>query len=179
MSVIPVAEVKTRLNKTTTADDVELQAMLDAAEAEYARLVAPLTTQTFRYDGSKTIILPRNVTVTAVKYPDGTAVPLTELYHNPNSGVLDWAPYRTSTSTYMVWNGALNVIDVTFTTSLPVQDREAILSDVAGLFASTQRGNSAGALPGQGYEAGLEERTTPVTLFPRIKALAAAYTGVG
>lgn len=177
MSVLAVADVKARLNKTTTADDAELQAMLDAAEAEYARLVSPIGSDTFRYDGTGPIILPRNATVTSASYLDGTPIPLADLYHNRNSGVLEWNAYRTSTSTYMVWDGALRDINVTFSTTLPAQDREAILADVAGLFAATQRGNSPGALP-TGYESGLEDRTTPITLFPRIKALAAAYSGV-
>lgn len=178
MSVLAVADVKLRLNKTTNVDDVELQDMLDAAEAEYSRLVSPIGTQTFRYAGTQPIILPRNATVTAVAYSDGAAIPLADLYHNKNSGLLDWDYHRTSTSTHMVWNGWLQHIDVTFTTTLPAQDREAILADVAGYFAATQRGNSAGALPGTGYEAGFEDRSTPITLFPRIKALAAAYGGV-
>lgn len=179
MSVIPLADLKSRLNKTTTADDVELQSILDAAEGEYARLVAPLVSTTIRYDGTRPIILPRNATVTEVTYLDGTVIPLADLYHNPISGVLDWEPYRTSTSTYMVWDGALTQINVTFTTTLPAQDREAILADAAGYFAATQRGNSGGALP-PGYEAGLtDDRSSPITLFPRIRALAKAYAGVG
>lgn len=177
MSVLSVADVKTRLNKTTAVDDIELQAMLDAAEAEYAAWVGPIVGDTYRYDGTRTIILPRNATVTAVAYPDGTPIPLADLFHNRNSGVLDWAPYRTSTSTYMVWDGALTVIDVTFAVTLPPHHREAILADVAGYFAATQRGNSGGALP-PGYESGLEDRTTPITLFPRIRALGSSLAAV-
>lgn len=178
MALPTLADVKARLNKTTTADDAELQSMLDAALAEYSARVAPLTTSTYRYDSGREVILPRGATVTAVAYTDGTAVPLADLHHNPNSGVLRFHLYRTSTETEMWWGGA-PAVDVTFTTTLPAHHREAILADVAGLFAATQRGNSPGALPGSGYESALEDRTTPVTLFPRIKALAAEFATAG
>lgn len=174
MSVIPLAEAKTRLNKAAavTTDDVELQAMLDAAESEYADWVAPLVGKTLRYDGGgERLILPRNVTaVTEVTYADGTVVALSDLDFDVDTGILHKVAGTFTT-------GQRNV-RVTFTVALPAHHREAILADVAGYFAATQRGNSGGALP-PGYEAGFEDRGTPLVLFPRIRALAAAYAGVG
>lgn len=174
MSLVTLAEVRTAaLNKTTAVDDVEIQRMIDAAEADYAEKVGPLTTQTVRLDGGfSTLILPRNAaTVTAVSYGDGTAVTLTDLYFDAKSGLLHAG--KVSRFTY----GTRNVL-VTFTVALPAHHRETIIADVAGYFAATQRGNSGGALPG-GYETAYEDRTTPVALFPRIKALAESYASIG
>lgn len=169
MSVLTVAQVKARLNKTTAEDDAELQEMLDAAEAAYAERVGPIGTKTLRYDGGRSsIILPLNANVTEVEYEDGTPVSLDDLDYNESAGILYWPGGSFAA-------GSRNVL-VTFTASLPAHHKEAILSDVAGLFAATQRGNTPGALPG-GYEAGFEERTTPLVLFPRIRALASPGIG--
>lgn len=174
MSLVTLAEVRTSaLNKTTTADDGELQRMIDAAESYYAEKVGPLTTQTVRLDGGfSTLILPRNTAaVTAVSYSDGTAVTLADLDFDAGSGLLHAG--KVSRFTY----GTRNVL-VTFTTALPAHHRETIIADVAGYFAATQRGNAPGALPG-GYETAYEDRTSPVVLFPRIKALAESYASIG
>lgn len=170
MPLPDVASVKLRLNKTTTVDDAELQDKLTAAIGEYEEWVGPTSgPRTQRFSGGGTqIILPRNVTaVTAVSYTDGTVVPLAGLDFDPKTGILGWG-YGTAGRFPA---GIRNVI-VTFSVDLPINHRETIAADVAGYFAATQRGGSRGALPGSGYEAAYEERSTPVVLFPRIRALA-------
>lgn len=167
MSVTPLSAAKARLNKSSAVDDAELQEMLDAAEAEYQDTVGPIGAKTLRYDGGRsTIILPLNSTVTAVEYDDGTAVDLADVYVD-DSGILRW-----ETGTAGVFTHGVRNVKVTIDVTLPAHHREVILADVAGLFAATQRGNSPGALPA-GYEAGFEDRSTPVVLFPRIRQLAA------
>lgn len=166
---LTVAALRTRLNKTTTVDDVELQDMLDAAIAYYARVVGPTVNGSVRLDGGPVLILPRNITsLTSITYSDGTTVPVASVDFEATTGLLRH-PFR---------RGARNVT-VDFTTAVPVDHQEVILADVAGYFAATQRGGSPGALPGVGYESGLEDRSSPVVLFPRIAALAKSYAKVG
>ena len=170
MSTIPLSDVKARLNKTLTVDDVELQDMLDAAEAYYADLFGAVGTSTLRYDGGPVIVLPVNTTaVTAVGYTDGTFVDLDDLDFDPASGLLRY-PFT--------W-GSRN-LSVTFTTALPAHHREAILADVAGYFAATQRGGGTVAprFPGEGYGEAYDSPGAPLTLFPRIAALAAQYPAI-
>ena len=173
-AVVTVAQVRARLNKTLTVDDAEIGEMIDAAEAEYASLVGPIATKTLRFDGGRaSLILPVNAaTVTAVSYADGTVVNVADLALDTDTGLLHWgygtAGYFTA--------GARNV-SVTFTVTVPANHKEAIIADVAGYFAATQRGNS-GALPTDGYSAAYESPGAPLTLFPRIQALAARFPSI-
>lgn len=172
MSVIDVSSVKDRLNKSLSVDDGELQDMLDAAEAEYAALVGPLSGKTLRFDGGgRRLILPVNATaVTAVSYTDGRSVDVADLDFDPDAGILHSRGFTA---------GSRNVI-VSFTVDLPDNHREAIIADVAGYFAATQRGTgSAGPrLPGEGYVDAYDAPGTPLTLFPRIRALAAGFPSI-
>ena len=174
MAVVTVAQVRERLNKTLTVDDGEIADMIDAAEAEYADWVGPLAGRTLRYNGGGTVLtLPVNATaVTAVSYTDGTTVNVADFDFDPDTGLLHWGY---NTAGYFP-AGSRNVL-VTFTVTVPANHLETIVADVAGYFASTQRGSNVGALPG-GYEAGYEDRSTPVVLFPRIRALAGSFPGV-
>lgn len=169
--VVTVAQVRTRLNKTTTVDDPEITEMIDAAEAEYAEQVAPIASRTLRFQGgAQRLVLPLTATaVTAVAYTDGTAIAAGDMDFDAGTGILHW---RYGTRGYFTSD-----VLVKFTVSVPAHHREAILADIAGYFAATQRGNSGGALP-PGYEGGFEDRTTPIVLFPRIRALASADVGV-
>jgi hypothetical protein len=169
-----LAELKLRLGKTLTVDDAELRSMLDAAVAEYEEWIGPVGTKTLRYDGGGTrLILPVNASaVTAVAYTDGTAVDAADLDFDSSSGLLHWGYGTVGAFT----SGSRNVL-VTFTVTLPANHREAILADVAGYFAATQRGGGAGpSFSSEGYE--LPYQTTPQTLFPRIRALAASYPSI-
>lgn len=173
-NVISLADVKARLNKGLTVDDDELRDMLDAALAEYREWVGPVGTKTLRYDGGReTLILPLDATITSVAYADGTTVNLADLDFDDGSGLLHWAH---GTSGWFAY-GRRNVL-VTVNVTLPAHHREAILADVAGYFAATQRGGTVGALPDNGYQSGYEERSTPIVLFPRIRALAASYPSI-
>lgn len=173
MSTIGVSEVKARLNKTLTVDDAELQDMLDAAEAEYQEWVGPIGTKTLRYDGGRaTLILPVGATVTAVAYDDGTAIDMADLYHATDTGLLHWGYNTVGYFTA----GARNVL-VTFTVTLPANHREAILADVAAYFSVSQRGGVGGR---PDFDATGDEPAafSPVTLFPRIRDLAARYPSI-
>ena len=176
MSVIPLSAVKLRLNKTTIEDDVEIQEMIDAAEAEYARLIGPLTGSVTEkhHGGGSSVILgsPHATALTAAAYSDGTAIALTDLDLDATTGIVYWGYNTAGSFAY----GSRNVT-ITYTVALPVNHREAIIADVAGYFAATQRGSAPGALP-TGYESSYEDRSTPLTLFPRIKALAARYPSI-
>lgn len=173
MSVILLAEAKLRLNKTTTVDDTELQAMLDAAEAEYVELIGPLTgTVVEKASGGHALIIlsdPRATALTSVVYDDGTVVDVADLDLDTSTGILHWGYNTAGSFTY----GSRNVT-VTYTVSLPANHREAIIADVAGYFAATQRGSSSAGprLPGEGYGDAYEAPGSPLTLFPRIRALA-------
>lgn len=171
-----LADLRERLNKTTTADDVELGQMIDAAVAEYVELIGPLTgTVVEKASGGQTSIIlsdPRATALTSVVYTDGTVVDVADLDLDTATGILHWGYNTAGSFTY----GSRNVV-VTYTVSLPDNHREAIIADVAGYFAATQRGAVTGALP-TGYEASYEDRSTPLVLFPRIRALASRYSGI-
>ena len=179
MSVIGVDEVKQRLGKTLSVDDGELADMIDAAEAEYAQLVGPLEgTVVEKHHGGGTSLILRNPAasaITAAAYSDGIAIDLDDLDLDTTTGILHWAYDTAGSFTY----GSRNVT-VTYTVSLPANHREAIIADVAGYFAATQRGNSSLAprLPGEGYAAAYEAPGAPMTLFPRIHALAARMPSI-
>lgn len=177
MTEVSPDEVKLRLGKTTSDDDGEIEDMIAAAEAEYAELIGPIGETTARFHGGqKSIILPAGVTaVTAAAYDDGTTIDLDDLDLDTRTGILHWGYNTAGRFTY----GSRNVT-LTYTVALPANHREAIIADVAGYFAATQRGNSSLAprLPGEGYAAVYEAPGAPMTLFPRIRALAAKMPSI-
>lgn len=179
MSTVTLAAVKTRLNKSSgiTADNDEIQEMIDAAEAEYAEWVLGLpgqtpiasTSVTQKFNGgTSTLVLraPHVSAITAAAYSDGSTLTYTDLDLDPLTGIVGWAY---NTAGYFT-RGTRNV-SVTYTLGpLPANHREAIIADVAGYFQGTQNGPVG--LPGdEGYQEAWN--STPVTLFPRIRALAA------
>lgn len=167
MAVVTLAQVRSRLNKTAPSpeDDADIEDMIDAAEAEYASVVGPLPgSKTVRLDGGPVLILPPGSTaVTAAAYSSGTTIPLTDLDLDPDAAILHGRFAA----------GSRNVVLTVTIGPLPPNHREAIAADVAGYFAATQRGGQRSALPAEGYAEGFgQERTTPLTLWPRIRALA-------
>lgn len=164
--VATIDDVKARLNKTTVVDDVELQSMLDAALARYADKIGRVGTFDVRLSGGRTLILPRRTQAVTFAYVDGGTLP-TDVDVDYDSG-LAYGSFS---------YGARNIV-ATVTVVPPADHVEAILADVAGYFAATQRGNGPSALP-NAYEAAYESPSTPLTLFPRIDALAASYARVG
>jgi len=167
-----LAQVRGRLNKTapSPADDADILDMIDAAEAEYASVVGPLPgSKTVRLDGGPVLILPPgSAAVTAAAYSNGTAINLADLDIDPDTAIL----YGSLSP------GFRNVVLTVTIGSLPANHREAIIADVAGYFAATQRGGQRSALPAEGYAEGFgQERTTPLTLWPRIRALAPVRIG--
>ena len=176
-AVVTVAQVRARLNKTLTVDDTEIGEMIDAAEAEYAALVGPITEKTLRFDGGRaSLILPVNAaTVTAVSYSDGTVVDVADLELDADTGILHWGY---DTAGYFTF-GARNV-SVTFTVTVPANHKEAIIADVAGYFAATQRGGRTGgtAFPSEAAVDAYDAVGGPIILFPRIRGLAAQYPSI-
>lgn len=176
MSEITVAEVRTVLNKALTVNDAEIQDRIDEAEAEYAEYVIgvvnssiePGTSVTKKFHGGgESIVLgpPSVASVTAAGYVDGTTITTVDLDLDTNTGIVYWDYGTTGWFT----SGRRNVV-LTFTLGeLPKNHRSAIVHDVAQLFALTQRGPAG--LPGEDlYEQAAG--AAPLTLFPRIRALA-------
>lgn len=174
-TVVTVTQVRARLNNGTVADDPEITEIIDAAEAEYARWVGPVAGKTLRYNGGgSALILPVNASsVTAVSYDGVTVVALADLDFDADTGVLHYRNHGRFTA------GSRNV-HVTFTVAVPVNHRETIVADVAGYIAATQRGGGSLSprLPGEGYVEAYDSPGSPLTLFPRIRALAASYPSI-
>jgi hypothetical protein len=169
-SLISRDDVKARLNKTLDVDDAEIDAMIDAAEAEYAEWVAPVGTVTETLNGGADRLVLRAPNVTAVieaVYSDGTVIDVDDL--TVDNGIVYWGY---GTAGYFTW-GTRNVT-VTYTVGdVPANHRETIIADVAGYFESSQGGtsSSAASFPGEGFDEA-PYRSTPMVLFPRIRALA-------
>lgn len=93
MSVLDLAAARTHLNITGSSYDTELQAFIDAAEATLAQRVGPLSTTsvTKRVPGfGWSLHLPvyPAVSLTSVTPIGGTAITLTTLYLETNSGTV-------------------------------------------------------------------------------------------
>lgn len=177
MTEVSPDEVKLRLGKTTSDDDGEIEDMIAAAEAEYAELIGPIGSTTAKFHGGgASIILPAGVTaVTAAAYDDGTTIDLDDLDLDTRTGILHWG-YNTAG----VFTTGMRNVTLTYTVALPANHREAIIADVAGYFAATQRGGGTVTprFPGEGYAEAYEAPGTPLTLFPRIRALAARMPSI-
>lgn len=174
-NIIPLADVKARLNKTLTVDDGEIEDMLDSAIAEYEEYVGPVSgSVTEIFDGgTDTLVLrdPRAAAVTAASYDSGATLTYTDL--TVSNGIVRWA-YGTA--------GRFNTgrVTITYTVgALPANHREIITADVAGYFEATQRSTGAGQadFPGEGRFEGAYTGT-PRVLFPRIRELARSYPSV-
>lgn len=177
-SPISIDVVKARLNKTLsiTVDDDELEEMLEAAEAEYVEWIGPLTgTVTETFDGGGTTIVLRQAVnaVTGASYSSGQALAYTDLV--VANGIVRWK-YGTAGR----FTAGARVSITYAVPAAPANHLETIIADVAGYFEATQRSTGAGQadFPGEGeYESAYT--ATPQILFPRIRALAAAYPSVG
>lgn len=163
-AIASLREVRERLNKTTSVDDAELRKMLVAASAEYEQKVSRVGTFEVRCDGGPVVILPRGTQAASFAYADGGAAPAVDV--DLDAG-LAYGPFH---------RGRRNVL-ARVTVPAPPNHIEVILADVAGYFAATQRGNAPTALP-SGYDAAYAEPTTPLTLFPRINALASTFASI-
>jgi hypothetical protein len=166
-NVISLADVKVRLNKTLTVDDAEIEAMIDAAIAEYEDHVGPVSgTRTDVLDGGGTSLLlstANPATLVSLTYADGTVVDTADVTLDTTTGLVFWN-YGTAGR----FSGGSRYVTVQYTVGpVPANHREAIIADVAGYFEATQAGPVG---PDEGY--GFGSRTTPLVLFPRIRALA-------
>lgn len=171
MSLIDPTEVRAVLNKTLTVDDAEIQDRIDEAEAEYAEFVGPLSGEvTETVDGGRAsiVLASRHVAaITAAAYADGTTIDVDDLVLDTRTGIVHWGY---GTAGWFTW-GTRNVTLTYTVASLPANHRSAIIHDVAGLFAVTQRGGTGAAFPGEDTFEDVAA-TSPLVLFPRIRALA-------
>lgn len=164
MAVTP-EDVRPRLNKTSTVDDVELQNMIDAAEAEFEERIGPLsvTSYTEEHAGPTALLKRPVVSVTSVTSYYGTLlVASTDYKVSLAAGVLT-LPY---------YGGPFTVVYTAGYQLLPANYFEVIVADVAGYFSATQRGGGTRpSFPGE--DADFEQGTTfPLSPWPRIAALA-------
>lgn len=170
-NIIPLDFAKARLNKVATADDDELAEMLDAAIAEYETYFGPVSgTVTETFDGGGTTLVLRQPVsaITAASYDSGDTLTYTDL--TVENGIVRWG-YSTA--------GRFNYgrVSITYAVpALPANHREVIIADVAGYFATTQRGALGLLAEGEGYEQAAA--VTPLTLFPRIRELAKSYPAI-
>lgn len=99
MSVLTLAKAKTHLNIGTSAHDVELQDIIDAAEAAIAEKCGPLepVAKSERVVGCGSSLLLRHtpvVELTSVTPVGGTAYDVALFYVDPTAGVVTWASGR-------------------------------------------------------------------------------------
>ncbi len=163
-TAVPLGLVKKRLNKQATVDDAELLDMLQAAEAEYVEHVGPLLTTTMpAEEHTGKVLRLRHTPVVAVLSVTQNGLAVTGWTLNADAGLLT-TPYA----------GTFTVIYTAGYDVLPANIRELIAADVAGYFAATQRGGGAvrPGFPGEGYTDAYDAPGMPLTLFPRIQALA-------
>lgn len=95
MSVLTLADAKRHLNISGGGHDIELQAVIDAAEAAIAERCGPLTSveQTERIRGGGTGLTLREtpvVSITSVTPVGGSAVDLDNLDVDETAGVIEW-----------------------------------------------------------------------------------------
>lgn len=173
---VTLARVKKALGITVADDDDELQDLIDEALSYYESLGFALGGGTVRLSGGhSSLYLPLNATrVTAASYTDGTVIDVADLVFTATSGKLGWGYNTAGVFTY----GTDNLL-VSYAASVPAHHRREIISDIAGYWTATQRGNgSGGALPVDGYSAPYATPSAPLTSFPRIAALAAPFLSV-
>lgn len=158
---VDLADIKDRLNITTSNHDFELLELLAAAEAEYRSLIGPLDVETFTevHRGPTAVPWRRPVvSITSVTDPEGFAVDYT---FGPNYGAVSTSSRHNLTITYTAGY-----------TTLPDNIRELILADVAGLYAATQRGGGQGRPTFPGDSLAPEEPGSPLVMWPRIREAA-------
>ncbi len=149
MSVLLVADAMEYLQITDPGVSVELQDMIDAAEAAIAKRVGPLasTTVTTRLEGGvATLVLPKvpAMSLTSVTPVGGTALDSSLLYLNEGAGFVEYVdgvtrfPYARYDVVYEA--GRASVPD----------DLMHAVKDLLRFMWETQRGNQpaySGALP--------------------------------
>lgn len=149
MSAVPLADLKTHLDITTSGHDAELQNMLDAAETHLAHYVGPLGTETVTDEihsgGLSRLMLNRMpvASITSAEYTDGTEITLEDLDLDAGSGIVYWG-YNTAG----LFTAGTRNVKVTYEVgraSLPDDLRLAVLILAADMW-TTQRGNTPPAL---------------------------------
>lgn len=165
---VTVEMVKDRLNKTLSVDDSEIEAMITAALAEYAEWVGPVSgTVTEKHHGGSSSLILRSAhasSLVSVAYVDGTTVDVDDLDLDTSTGIVYWG-YGTAGR----FTAGMRNVTVTYQVgAVPANHREVVAADVAGYFEATQLGPVGPDDGGYGYG----NRTAPLVMFPRIRALA-------
>lgn len=146
MSALTIDDAKAHLNITGSSTDVELQAMIDAAEAAIVKRVGPLvsTTVTARVysNGYGALMLPTLpvLSLTSVTPVNGTALSLSDLYLDTTNGLV------TDANGCSLLRGWYTVVYAAGRSSVPADLLLAVKELVRHLWTS-QRGSGA-ARPG-------------------------------
>lgn len=184
-------EVKAALNKTTTADDTELQGVIDAAVAALEnhpgyRITDAVTTNTYTewYDGGSDTIVLRHYPVTAITSVTEYLPTSQALAAEPLDTTSTFTGYgysidlatgivsRTSGGSSYTFQGQVQVVYTAGSPTVPADIREAALKLVDHMW-SDQRGASA-----QPFNTSGDEYQPPVTghLLPwEVEELLAPY----
>lgn len=147
MSVLLLADAKTHLNITGTTPDVELQAVIDSAEAAIVKKCGPLasTATSVRVRGcTHMLALPvmPAISLTSVTPRDGSALTLSDLYLNTASAVVTYNDGSRFPATYY------DVVYSAGRTTCPDDLLFAVKELVRHLW-QTQRGLTARTLPSE------------------------------
>jgi len=178
MSVLDVPSAKAHLNIAGNANDAELQAFIDAAEAAISTRIGPLATTAVTRQvrgGGTALVLPVTpaISLTSVTPLDGTALTLGDLSLDTATGMVTYA------ATHQVfWAPRYTVVYQAGWATLPGDLLLAVKELVRHLWA-TQRGGAtrpgskpsetlANTLPGSAY-----------TLPNRVEQLLAPYIRTG
>lgn len=105
MSVLSLAEAKAYATITESADDAEVQALIDSAEAILTQRVGPLesTTITRRLDGGNwALVLPITpvISLTSITPSTGSALNLSDLYVDIRTGIVSYNVPRSFAAIY-------------------------------------------------------------------------------
>jgi hypothetical protein len=172
---VTATEVRARLNHTLTVDDAEIERMIEAALAEYDEFIGPVASPVVENinGGAGPLILrsDRPAQLLSAAYSDGAPIDLSGLQLERSGTVHVTGTYLTP--------GRRNITVTYSLRPMPPHHREAIVADVAGYFAATQRGGASFAprFAGEGYSEVYDTPTGPLVLFPRIRRLAPPRVG--
>lgn len=171
MSAVSLADVKTHLNMTTTANDTELQRFIDVAETAIGHWVGPLTptavTEKLNGGGTSLVLRYPAVSLTSIAYADGTASTLSDYDLDTATGIVYW-----NFGTAGRFPGSSRNVTVTYQagfTSLPADLVHAVKELVRHLW-ETQRPNKPGRTSGDEFVPGSLD-----TYPPRVQGLLAPY----
>ena len=150
MSVLLLADAKAHLNEQTSANDVEIQAFIDASEAAIAAKIGPLApvTKTERVRGGRVLIVSTTpITVLISVTPVfGTPLDATFLYMDAAAGVISYYASWFPLPYYDVAYTGGRTVTATANPDIYQADKEMVRH-----LWMTQRGSAAGAARYSGH----------------------------